>query len=262
MESDEQNHRLRTGICISRRSPPCIHAFDTVARQIVRVRETEGGTRRPGAVLNVVLQGRLQVASGCGFIEFRSLAMVTIGICRSKVNFWGSQVDLRGMSGQYIIRHTFLSVFNLSNFTYRAVSSPFALSALVFPILMLTLEKLLYEITVLFQFSTYFYSFPGPGSVEEQRTACTGLNQSCSLPAISMLPPELWRTCISLFVVLLLYPSLSFEAATLDRRVLTPLTEADISQLVSARDPLRNLDPSNSNSHLSKILIPRPRIIL
>jgi hypothetical protein len=102
MESDEQNHRLRTGICISRRSPPCIHAFDTVARQIVRVRETEGGTRRPGAVLNVVLQGRLQVASGCGFIEFRPLAMVTIGICRSKVNFWGSQVDLRGMSGQYI----------------------------------------------------------------------------------------------------------------------------------------------------------------
>lgn len=77
-----------------------------------------------------------------------------------------------------------------------------------------------------------------------------------------MLPPELWRLYASLLAVLLLYPSFSLQAATLERRILTPLSDADVSLLVSARDPLRNLDPSNADSHLSKILIPRPRMVL
>jgi hypothetical protein len=71
----------------------------------------------------------------------------------------------------------------------------------------------------------------------------------------------LWRICGPLFVVLL-YTCLSFQAANLEPRVLTPLQEDDVSQLVSARDPLQNLDPSNPNSHLSKILIPRPGMVL
>ena len=38
---------------------------------------------------------------------------------------------------------------------------------------------------------------------------------------------------------------------------LPPLSANDITKLVNATDPLKNLDPSIPTSHLSKILIPR-----
>jgi len=36
------------------------------------------------------------------------------------------------------------------------------------------------------------------------------------------------------------------------------LSSEEISSLVDGKDPLKNLDPNDPNSHLSKILIPRP----
>jgi len=36
------------------------------------------------------------------------------------------------------------------------------------------------------------------------------------------------------------------------------LSTEEVSSLVSAKDPLKDLDPSDPNSHLSRILIPRP----
>ncbi|KAF9564363.1 hypothetical protein CPC08DRAFT_748412 [Agrocybe pediades] len=63
--------------------------------------------------------------------------------------------------------------------------------------------------------------------------------------------------CLAL-ILSLLFPSLSFQAATLDRRELPTLPTDSISKLLSVSDPLKNLDPSNPASHLAKILIPRP----
>ena len=40
-------------------------------------------------------------------------------------------------------------------------------------------------------------------------------------------------------------------------RQLVELTATDIETLVSAKDPLKQMDPSDSSSHVSKILIPR-----
>ncbi|PPQ98123.1 hypothetical protein CVT26_003167 [Gymnopilus dilepis] len=68
-----------------------------------------------------------------------------------------------------------------------------------------------------------------------------------------------WRNlCLSMLFVLTLLPSLSLQAASLDRRELGPLSSDDISRLISVSDPFKNLDHSNPTSHLSKILIPRP----
>lgn len=36
------------------------------------------------------------------------------------------------------------------------------------------------------------------------------------------------------------------------------LSSDEVSSLVYARDPLKNLDTNDPNSHLAKILIPRP----
>ena len=67
---------------------------------------------------------------------------------------------------------------------------------------------------------------------------------------------RLWQSYLPLFIIFLILPSI-LGAATLDRRELSPLSTDDITQLISRRDPLKNLDPSNPASHLSKILIPR-----
>ncbi|KDR73552.1 hypothetical protein GALMADRAFT_71864 [Galerina marginata CBS 339.88] len=64
------------------------------------------------------------------------------------------------------------------------------------------------------------------------------------------------QLCLSLISVTLLLP-ISYQTATLDRRELPTLSSDDISRLVTVIDPLKNLDPSNPSSHLSKILIPR-----
>ncbi|EPQ57888.1 hypothetical protein GLOTRDRAFT_71794 [Gloeophyllum trabeum ATCC 11539] len=53
-------------------------------------------------------------------------------------------------------------------------------------------------------------------------------------------------------------PSLSSQASVLGERALTPLAPNSISQLTSTPDPVKNVDPANPSSHLSKILIPRP----
>ncbi|KAL7283667.1 hypothetical protein ACG7TL_003103 [Trametes sanguinea] len=48
------------------------------------------------------------------------------------------------------------------------------------------------------------------------------------------------------------------HAAKLGPRELKPLSSEAINSLISSPDPVRNIDPSNPASHLSKILIPRP----
>ncbi|KAJ7074122.1 glutaminyl-peptide cyclotransferase-like protein [Mycena amicta] len=49
----------------------------------------------------------------------------------------------------------------------------------------------------------------------------------------------------------------TLQRSTLGARELTHLSPAAISTLISSPDPLRQLDPENPSSHLSKILIPR-----
>ncbi|KAJ7286210.1 glutaminyl-peptide cyclotransferase-like protein [Mycena rebaudengoi] len=61
----------------------------------------------------------------------------------------------------------------------------------------------------------------------------------------------------ALVLLLLVLPSPSFQRSTLGERELPLLSANAISTLVSAPDPLKQLDPSNPSSHLSKILIPR-----
>jgi hypothetical protein len=63
-------------------------------------------------------------------------------------------------------------------------------------------------------------------------------------------------TCI---VLLFTFPSYSAQASTLGKRTLAQLSSDEILALVSSPDPLKNLDPSDPSSHLSKILIPRAR---
>ena len=62
---------------------------------------------------------------------------------------------------------------------------------------------------------------------------------------------------ITLFLFLVVYPS--YQASTLGERTLPELTQSEISSLVLSPDPVKNVDPSNPSSHLSKILIPRVR---
>jgi hypothetical protein len=65
-----------------------------------------------------------------------------------------------------------------------------------------------------------------------------------------------WASLLILSVLALL-PAYSLQASTLGERDLSILSSGQISSLVSFPDPVRNVDPSNPNSHLSKILIPR-----
>ncbi|KAK7038057.1 peptide hydrolase [Favolaschia claudopus] len=61
----------------------------------------------------------------------------------------------------------------------------------------------------------------------------------------------------ALLLFLLALPSPSLQRSTLGERELIPLSTAAISTLVSSPDPLKQLDPKNPSSHLSKIMIPR-----
>jgi len=63
---------------------------------------------------------------------------------------------------------------------------------------------------------------------------------------------QLWQ----LFLVLSISLT-SIQGSNLERRELPSLAATDITKLVTATDPLNNLDPSNPTSHLSNILIPR-----
>ncbi|KAI0362488.1 hypothetical protein OH77DRAFT_58592 [Trametes cingulata] len=75
-------------------------------------------------------------------------------------------------------------------------------------------------------------------------------------PHISLLWPSFafWR--LALLTVALL--GISCHASKLGPRELKALSPQAISTLVSFPDPVRNVDPHNPASHLSKILIPRP----
>ena len=63
---------------------------------------------------------------------------------------------------------------------------------------------------------------------------------------------QLWLLCLICSISLI-----SVYGSKLERRELPSLSSTDITKLVTATDPLINLDPSNPSSHLSKILIPR-----
>lgn len=72
-----------------------------------------------------------------------------------------------------------------------------------------------------------------------------------------------WRAnstiTICLCIAFLLGSQLAKGAQKLGERAFQELTQSQISSLVSNSDPLKNLDPSKPDSHLSKILIPRAR---
>lgn len=61
-----------------------------------------------------------------------------------------------------------------------------------------------------------------------------------------------------LCVCFLSFPWIALQASTLGPRDLKKLSSGAISSLIAHPDPIRNIDPKNPNSHLSKILIPRP----
>ncbi|TDL24979.1 hypothetical protein BD410DRAFT_718967 [Rickenella mellea] len=65
------------------------------------------------------------------------------------------------------------------------------------------------------------------------------------------------RTVLLLLLVLLCFPSVSWQQTALGERALQELDASQIASLISSPDPSRNVDPKNPNSHLSKILIPR-----
>lgn len=79
-------------------------------------------------------------------------------------------------------------------------------------------------------------------------------------------PRPRWRAMLVLalsrawlYVFLLLSPALpSAISGKLGTRELTALPATAIASLVETPDPVRNIDPANPSSHLSRILIPRP----
>ncbi|KAF7311376.1 Peptide hydrolase [Mycena kentingensis (nom. inval.)] len=65
------------------------------------------------------------------------------------------------------------------------------------------------------------------------------------------------RSMLRVLALGLLLVAPSLQRSTLGPRELTHLSPGAISTLISAPDPLKQLDPHNAKSHLSKILIPR-----
>ncbi|KAI0344851.1 hypothetical protein BDW22DRAFT_1391879 [Trametopsis cervina] len=63
--------------------------------------------------------------------------------------------------------------------------------------------------------------------------------------------------CFALLCLLLTFPIPSYQASRLGKREFKQLSKDDIASLVAHPDPVRNVDPHNPSSHLSKILIPR-----
>ena len=72
--------------------------------------------------------------------------------------------------------------------------------------------------------------------------------------------PSLWMSHnIWSFALLgLILFSLTCDASKLGPRDFSLLSSKAIASLVASPDPVRNVDPHNPTSHLSKILIPRP----
>lgn len=61
-----------------------------------------------------------------------------------------------------------------------------------------------------------------------------------------------------LCLILLSSSRLAGAASRLGKRDFTHLSADAISNIIAHPDPVRNIDPHNPSSHLSKILIPRP----
>ncbi|TFK42382.1 hypothetical protein BDQ12DRAFT_676112 [Crucibulum laeve] len=66
-----------------------------------------------------------------------------------------------------------------------------------------------------------------------------------------------FRFLFLLFALFISFPYSSRQASVLGERELPALSPEDTSLLIESPDPLKNLDPTNPASHLSKILIPR-----
>ncbi|KAL1947997.1 hypothetical protein VTO73DRAFT_13721 [Trametes versicolor] len=77
---------------------------------------------------------------------------------------------------------------------------------------------------------------------------------SVGRPALPWTALGFWRLALLSLAAL----ALSSHAAKLGQRDFKPLSSKAINTLVSSPDPVRNIDPHNPASHLSKILIPRP----
>lgn len=60
-------------------------------------------------------------------------------------------------------------------------------------------------------------------------------------------------------LIVLAWSQFSYAAQWLGERSFRELSPPEISSLVSTPDPAANLDPKDPKSHLSRILIPRPR---
>lgn len=80
-----------------------------------------------------------------------------------------------------------------------------------------------------------------------------------TMSAGSSLLQRCWpaRTFWQLSLLGLTFLSLSCHAAKLGSRDFRQLSSKAVASLVASPDPVRNVDPHNINSHLSKILIPR-----
>ena len=81
----------------------------------------------------------------------------------------------------------------------------------------------------------------------------TTMSPCCGLP-MPWSTLSLCRLCVLSLLVL----SVTCHAFKLGPRDFTPLSSKAIASLVASPDPVRNVDPHNPNSHLSRILIPRP----
>jgi glutaminyl-peptide cyclotransferase len=68
-----------------------------------------------------------------------------------------------------------------------------------------------------------------------------------------------WQPRLPSLLSLTLFMYLILQSLASERRTLVELQTSDMAHLATSRNPLKNLDPSDPNSHLSKILIPRAR---
>lgn len=66
---------------------------------------------------------------------------------------------------------------------------------------------------------------------------------------------------LSLSVVIILVWLPQISCSHFDARDIKLLSDEQIEMLVAAVDPVKNIDTQNPESHLSKILIPRPGVL-
>lgn len=74
----------------------------------------------------------------------------------------------------------------------------------------------------------------------------------------TMLIPSVLGLRLLLLCFLLGFPELGRAASRLGKRDFSHLSADALSEIIAHPDPVRNIDPANPSSHLSKILIPRP----